>query len=39
MMIPNLVSEWVEDGTLDEYMESLPRCSNETCEMVSFLSL
>ncbi len=25
MMMPNLVSEWVEDGTLDEYMETLPR--------------
>ena len=37
-LMPNLVSEWMEDGTLDEYVVKLVPCSFETIALVSIHS-
>lgn len=33
-MLPNLVSEWMNHGTVDEFMEDFPRGGEETWNMV-----
>ncbi|KLO10839.1 kinase-like protein [Schizopora paradoxa] len=33
-LMPNLVSEWMEDGTLDEYIVDIPPCSVEILELL-----
>lgn len=37
--MPSLISEWMEDGTMTEYMKTFPRCCNETQRMVRSSSL
>ncbi|KLO13914.1 kinase-like protein, partial [Schizopora paradoxa] len=32
--IPRLVSEWMQDGTMTDYMKMFPRCSFETQKML-----
>lgn len=32
--MPRLVSEWMEDGTMTDYMKTFPKCSSETQRMV-----
>ncbi len=33
-MTPSLISEWMEYGTMHDYMKTFPRNCIETCEMV-----
>lgn len=35
MMIPNLVSEWMRNGTVREYMRNRPFVAREMCTLVS----
>ncbi|KLO10840.1 kinase-like protein [Schizopora paradoxa] len=37
-LMPNLVSEWMEDGTLDEYVIELPLCCSETVALLRGIS-
>ncbi|KLO13898.1 kinase-like protein [Schizopora paradoxa] len=32
--MPRLVSEWMEDGTMTDYMKTFPRCSLQTLKML-----
>ncbi|KLO13905.1 kinase-like protein, partial [Schizopora paradoxa] len=36
--LPSLVSEWMEDGTMTNYMRTFPPCSLETQRMVSSIA-